>query len=134
MTHIAPYRRRGACLFLMLVMATSCADGASDQPAASSAEASDSVSPVSGETWLAALRVEANPNALDADTGALKDVLGGALVVSPASCFRGLPADVDASAYVLGVQASTQAGLHTLVDEADRDAVFEAQVEVMCTD
>ena len=135
MTQIARHRRRGACLFLLFATAmTACADGSSDTPAASSDVPSVSGSEGTEEAWLAALRVEANPSALDADTAALKDVLGGALIVSPASCFQGLPADVDASSYVLGVQTSTQSELHALVAEIDRKPLFEAQVTVMCTD
>ena len=70
----------------------------------------------------------------DTPAAALKDVVGGALIVSPTSCFQGLPADVDASSYVLGVQTSTQSELHALVAEIDRKPLFEAQVTVMCTD
>ena len=135
MTQIARHRRRGACLLLLFAAAmTACADASSDTPAASSGVPSVSGGVGTEEAWLAALRVESNPSALDADTAELKDVLGGALIVSPTSCFQGLPADVDASSYVLGVQASTQSELHALVAEIDREPQFEAQVTVMCTD
>ncbi len=98
-------------------------------------------SPPSGSTatsspgsWLAALRVERDPDALDADTSELSDVLGGSLVVSPVSCFRGLPPDVDPSAYVLGVVAPDRAELDDLVRLTHREPLFEAEVDVLCTD
>jgi hypothetical protein len=132
MTQITRQRRRAACLSLLLLASTACANGAANPSAASSTGHTISASP--GDTWLAGLRVEADPDALDADTGALKDVLGGALIVSPASCFRGLPAEVDATAYVLGVQASTQEELRALVVQTERDPVFEVRVQMLCTD
>jgi hypothetical protein len=132
MSHVSRHRRRAARLCLSLVAATACANGSADPPAASSTGVI--VSPSPGDTWLAALRVEADPDALDADTRDLKDVLGEALIVSPASCLRGLPADVDVTAYVLGVQASTQAELRTLVARTHLDPAFEVPVQVLCID
>lgn len=85
-------------------------------------------------TWLAGLRVERDPGALDDDTSELRDVLGGSLVVSPTSCFRGLPPDVDASAYVLGVVARDRIELDDLVGRTHREPLFEAEVDVLCTD
>jgi hypothetical protein len=85
-------------------------------------------------TWLAALRVARDPDALDADTAELRDVLGGSLVVSPASCFVGLPPDVDGSDYVLGVVAPDRAGLDDVVGSLGREPLFEAEVAVLCTD
>jgi hypothetical protein len=131
MRQISRHRRRAACLCLSLVAATACANPPANRPAASSVGV---VSPSSGDTWLAALRVEADPDALDADTRDLKDVLGEALIVSPASCLRGLPADVDTTAYVLGVQAPTQAELRILVARTHRDPAFEVPVQVLCID
>jgi hypothetical protein len=83
---------------------------------------------------VAVLRVEADPNALDADTRDLKDVLGGALLVSPAACLVGLGPEVDASAYILGIQAPTQAELRSLVAMTDRDPMLEFRVDMLCTD
>jgi hypothetical protein len=135
MRQISRHRRRATWLCLSLVAATACAKGAASPPANRPAASSVGVvSPSPGDTWLAALRVEADPDALDADTRDLNDVLGEALIVSPASCLRGLPADVDATAYVLGVQASTQAELRTLVARTHRDPAFEVLVQVLCID
>jgi hypothetical protein len=132
MTQITRQRRRAACLLLLLLASTACANEAANPSSASSTGETVSASP--GDTWLAGLRVEADPDALDADTGALKDVLGGALIVSPASCFRGLPAEVDATAYILGVQASSQEELRALVVQTERDPLFEVRVQMLCTD
>jgi hypothetical protein len=131
MTQIGRRMRRAACLAALLLASTACANEASPSatPPTRAPASADA-----GGTWLAALHVDADPNALDADTRALKDVLGGALIVAPASCFRGLPATVDASAYVLGVQASTQEDLRALVVRTDRDPVFEVRVQMLCTD
>jgi hypothetical protein len=85
-------------------------------------------------TWLAALRVAPDPDALDAETAELRDVLGGSLVVSPASCLAGLPPEVDDSDYVLGVVASDRAELDDVVGSLDREPLFEAEVAVLCTD
>ncbi len=144
MTRIAPRRRRAASLGLLLLAATACAEAStpSTTPApttsptevSASADVSASASPFVVDIWMAALRVEADPNALDADTRDLKDVLGGALLVSPAGCFLGLPPEVDASAYVLGIQAPTQTALDTLVAKSEREPVFEGQVQMLCTD
>jgi hypothetical protein len=134
MTHNPRCRRRAACLCLLLAAATACANGSTNPPTGSSTRVTDSPSPAPGDTWLAGLRVEDDPNALDADTRDLRGVLGGALIVSPASCFRGLPAEVDATAYVLGVQASTQAELRTLVAQTERDPAFEVRVQMLCMD
>jgi hypothetical protein len=126
------FRRSAAVLVALCVSASlaACA-GESARVTASSAPASSA--PATG-TWLAVLRVERDPDALDADTKALTDVLGSSLVVSPASCFRGLPSDVDGSSYVLGVIASDRAELDELVGRTDRDPVFRVEVEVLCTD
>lgn len=137
MTQISPRRRRAALLGLLLLVATACAEPSTPSttpPPASSTGVSSSPIPVLVDTWVAGLRVEADPNALDADTQDLKDVLGGALIVSPAQCMVGLPPDVDPSSYVLGIQAPTQAELNALVAKTERDPEFEVKVQMLCTD
>ena len=123
-----------ACLSTAMAACT----GQSGPPAspATSVRASDPASPdpASTTTWLAALRVESEPDALDEDTQALTDVLGGSLVVSPAACLRGLPAEVEGSAYVLGVVAPDRAKLDDLVARTDRDPIFRLEVEILCSD
>ena len=106
-------------------------------PPSSSETASPSAPPsasLAERGWLAALRVEREPDALDADTRALAGVLGGALVVSPASCLGGLPGDVDPAAYVLGVIAPDPATLDDLVGRTDLEPLFRGEVLLVCTD
>ena len=110
--------------------------GVSSSPAspaspAAAASASDAP-PVS--SWLAGLRVERDPDALDEDTQTLMGVLGGSLVVSPASCFDGLPDTVGPSTYVLGAVAPTQDRLDALIAQANLEPMFRVEVEVLCTD
>lgn len=100
-------------------------------PASSSSTATD---PSAARSWLAGLRVERDPDALDDDTQALTDVLGSSLVVSPASCLRGLPDGVGSSTYVLGAVASTPEELDGLIARTGREPLFEVEVEVLCTD
>jgi hypothetical protein len=124
--------RRSAVVLVALCLPTALAACAGERtPAASPVTAS---SGSTSSTWLAVLRVEREPDALDADTQALTDVLGGSLVVSPASCLRGLPHSVDTSSYVLGVVAADRAKLDDLVGRTDRDPVVRVEVEVLCTD
>ena len=124
--------RRSAAVLVVLCLSASLAACAGERTPAASPVTASSVSATT--TWLAVLRVERDPDALDADTQALTDVLGGSLVVSPASCLRGLPQSVDASSYVLGVVAADRAELDELVARTDRDPVVRVQVEVLCTD
>ena len=119
-----------AVVCLSLAM-SACAGEPERTGAASFATATD---PSPATTWLAGLRVERDPDSLDEDTQALTDVLGGALVVSPASCLRGLPDDVGSFTYVLGAVAPTQAELDDLIARTGREPLFEVEVEVLCTD
>ena len=125
--------RRSTAVLIALCLSASLAACAGERitPASSRVTAS---SASASTTWLAALRVAREPDALDADTQALTDVLGGSLVVSPASCLRGLPPGIDPSSYVLGVVASDRTELDELVARTDRDPVFRVEVEVLCTD
>jgi hypothetical protein len=112
---------------------TACA-GETIPPASSTSGTSRSVGPRATTDWLAVLRVEPAPDALDGDTAALTGALGGALMVSPASCLRGLPDDVGASTYVLGVVAPDRATLDELLARADLDPLFRVEVQILCTD
>ena len=134
-------RRTGSSLVAaaaVWVSVTMVACGDEPAPLSSSSSAPASSAPATSDvpatTWLAGLRVERDPDALDRDTRALTDVLGGSLVVSPASCLEGLPRDVDRSEYVLGAVAPTRAELDGLVASTGRDALFVTEVEVLCTD
>ena len=58
--------------------------------------------------WLAVFRTETDVHELDADTTAVKAIVGGAIVVSPVNCFDGLTVDDPGTTYVLGVVAPTK--------------------------
>ena len=131
-------RVRAAAMIVLACLSTGPAacsgePGASSSPASSptSVSASDA-SPAS--SWLAGLRVESDPDALDDDTHELMDVLGGSLVVSPASCLDGLPDAVGPASYVLGAVAPTRARLDELIAQANLEPMFRVEVEVLCTD
>jgi hypothetical protein len=100
--------------------------------------ASDSPSPDattgSVEKWIAVFRTEADPRDMGDDTADVLAVVGGAIVVSPAACFEGLPADILLDSYVLGVVAPTKEALDEIVAEVERAVIFEGQVRTMCLD
>ena len=125
--------RRSTAVLIALCLSASLAACAGESSTLGSSSVTASSAPAA-TTWLAALRVAREPDALDADTQALTDVLGGSLVVSPASCLRGLPPGIDPSTYVLGVVAPDRTELDELVARTDRDPVFRVEVEVLCTD
>ena len=127
-------RRSAAALLALCVSASLAACAGERTPASPSVAASSLTASSASHTWLAVLRVERDPDALDADTTALTDVLGTSLVVSPASCLRGLPSDVDTQSYVLGVIATDRAELDDLVARTDLDPVASVEVEVLCSD
>jgi hypothetical protein len=126
-------RATALAIVCLSVALTACAKTA---PPASPGPSSASVSgaPATTTGWLAALRVEPEPDALDEDTKTLTGELGGALVVSPASCLGGLPAEVGASTYVLGVIAPDRATLDELLARTDLEPLFRVEVQVLCTD
>ena len=86
------------------------------------------------EKWIAVFRTEADPRDMSEDTADVLAVVGGAIVVSPAACFEGLPADIPLDSYLLGVVAPTKDALDEIVAEVDRTVIFEGQVRTMCLD
>jgi hypothetical protein len=86
------------------------------------------------EKWIAVFRTEADPHNMSEDTADVLSIVGGSIVVSPAACFEGLPADILLDSYVLGVVAPTMDALDEIVAEVDRTVIFEGQVRTMCLD
>lgn len=84
--------------------------------------------------WLAVFRTATDVQALDADTAAVKAIVGGAIVVSPVNCFEGLTVDDPGTTYVLGVVAPSKEQLDALVERVGRTAVFVGRVRTMCLD
>ena len=101
--------------------------GRSDGPSPSGATGSV-------QKWIAVFRTEGDPRDMRDDTAEVLAIVGGSIVVSPAACFDGLPADLPLDAYVLGVVAPTKAALDEIVAEVHRTAIFEGQVRTMCLD
>lgn len=107
----------------------------SHSPAPTSVPASPSaVLPLGTRVWLGGLRVAADPRELNADTQVLLSRVDGATVVTPASCFEGLPAGFKPSDYIMGIVAGTQAELDRLVATSGFDALFQVRVRVLCVD
>ena len=83
---------------------------------------------------LAVFRTASDVRELDADTAAVKEIVGGAIVVSPVNCFDGLPVDDPETTYVLGVVAPSREQLDALVDRVGRPTIFAGYVRTMCLD
>jgi hypothetical protein len=86
--------------------------------------------------WLAGLRVEADPEDLQADTQAIMEAAGTAIFVGPVSCFDSVPAEFVPSpdAYVLGLVAPSREELDQAVDRVGREPIFVVQVTNTCVD
>jgi hypothetical protein len=105
----------------------------SARPSARSSSVGPSATSPETPEWIAVLRVEGDPNDLDADTARLAPALGAAFRASPVQCFRGLPTDVG-TGYLLGVVAGTRSELRRLVSRAGRRPLFQGRVEELCID
>lgn len=107
----------------------------SASPAPTSVSASPSpIPPLGTRVWLGGLRVASDPRKLNADTQLLLTRVDGATVVTPASCFEGLPAGLTPSDYIMGVVAGTKDELDQLVATSGFEVLFEVRVRVLCVD
>ncbi len=108
--------------------------GAAPDPATGSA----AIPTIAGPTpaWLAAFRIEADSNALNADTQAIMDMAGPAIFAGPVACFEGFPSEraPTSDAYVLGVIAPTRTEVEAAVERVGRDPLFVVRVTVTCVD
>ncbi|MFN8234279.1 MAG: hypothetical protein U0V56_12685, partial [Actinomycetota bacterium] len=104
-----------------LLLLSACSDDPGSQGSGTGAPtgAPTGVTGPSGPTlgprpvWLAAFRVEADPNALDADTQAIMEAAGPAIFTGPVACFQGFPEGFAPTpdAYVMGVISPTREGV-----------------------
>jgi hypothetical protein len=123
---------RGCLAVLVAVTLTACASNAGTPRT--------SPSPSTGGTafvtvWLAGLRIEADPNDLDADTQELLATVPSSLVVAPLMCFKGLPEDVPGEdAYLLGLESESRTELDRVLAETGRDPLFIVRVRDFCVD
>jgi hypothetical protein len=135
-----PVRRaaRGAARWFTaawIVTAIACA--ASSTPAGTPPQTTAiTLGPTS--VWLAVYDTAADPQDLSAERhqmlSALGDALEGAVVISPAGCFDGLPDRVDGHVYVLALQQAERWYVRTLAEQLDGHPRFVAEVTVTCTD
>lgn len=123
-----------AILSLAVVTGCSNADGDGILDLRASGSASPDAATGSVAKWIAVFRTEADPRDMGEDTADVLAVVGGAIVVSPAGCFEGLPGDILLDSYVLGVVAPTKDALDEIVAEVDRTVIFEGRVRTMCLD
>ena len=118
----------------IVVALTACAKAAETIDLTSPTGAPTTGGPGSVTEWIGVLRTEADVARLNDDTAAVKAIVNGAIVVSPAACFDGLPASFGSGDYVLGVLSPTREDLDRLLDELGRPTIFEGQVSTMCLD
>lgn len=126
-------RRLGPAPQLMLALAivlTACGGdrGTVDHPPAAPSDPS-----ASDARWLAVIEAAPRADDLDALTQRVRDPLGHALVVSPVSCFEGLPEGAG-DGYVIGAVAGSREEAELLVEGAGEPVLFTASVTILCTD
>lgn len=135
----------GVCVAVCLVALLSVGCGSEAGTGASSGAGSgttptkDTVTPSSDpspssepDLWIAVIAA-GDPEDLDDETQALRDTLGPALIVSPVSCFEGLP-DQARDGYILGAVGQTREAAETAALNADRSPLFVVAVTTACTD
>jgi hypothetical protein len=124
---------RGCLAILVTIALTACGSDTGTSQTAPSPSIGEGTAFVT--VWLAALRIEADPNDLDAETQELLATVPSALVVAPLVCFKGLPEDVAGQdAYVLGLESESMTELDRVVAETGRDPLFVVRVRDFCVD
>ncbi len=124
---------RGCLAVLVAIALTACGSNAGTPRTTPSPTIGEGTAFVT--VWLAALRIEGDPNDLDADTQQLLATVPSALVVAPLVCFKGLPEDVAGQdAYVLGLESESMTELDRVVAETGRDPLFVVRVRDFCVD
>lgn len=136
-------RRARVAVVAALLLLSGCSDDTG--PASGSGAVTGSTGPAGstvgsapgpGPVWLAAFRVEADANALDADTQAILDAAGPAIFAGPVACFQDFPEGVAPSsdAYVLGVIASTRDQVDEAVARVGLTPIFVERLTNTCVD
>lgn len=135
-----PGARAIATMIAMAALLAACRGGTGAGPtvaASSPSEAPTSVStspsqvrPLGTRVWLAGLRVASDPRDFNQDTQLIMSRVDGALVETPAICFKGLPEGIAATDYIMGVVAGTHAELDQFITASGFDALFEVRVRV----
>lgn len=118
----------GLLLIVVIALAGCGGGGETTEPSAL-----PSVPPAADERWLSVIEAAPRADDLDALTRRVRDSLGPALVVSPVSCFEGLPA-VAGEGYVIGAIAQSPDEAERLVSDTGEPVLFTASVTILCTD
>lgn len=130
-------RRAGATAFAIAATAVAlaaCSRSADTIDLTSPTATSGDGGSASVTEWLGVLRTEKVVARLNDDTAAVRAIVHGSIVASPAACFDGLPASFEPDSYLLGVVAPTKEELDQLVARTGRSTIFEGQVRTMCLD
>jgi hypothetical protein len=114
--------------FVAIVLAGCASERGPADPAPTRPEPSPS-----DARWLGVIEVASRADDLDATTQRVRDLLGPALVVSPVSCFEGLP-ERAGDGYVIGAVAGSREEAELLVEQAGEPVLFTASVTIVCTD
>lgn len=120
---------RAGFLVVMVIALAGCGGGGE------TAEPSTppSVPPTADERWLSVIEAAPRADDLDALTRRVRDSLGPSLVVSPVSCFEGLPV-VAGEGYLIGAIAQSPDEAERLVSDTGEPVLFTASVTMLCTD
>jgi hypothetical protein len=90
------------------------------------------------QVWVAVYDTAADPQELASErtqiVAALGDALEGAVVISPAGCFDGLPTTIRTGNYVLALQQAERVYVRALAEQLDGHPRFVGEVTVSCTD
>ena len=119
----------------LILIAAACArqaPRAGDASPSSSPSRTTEPTPVS--TWLVVLRVAPDPAGVRDEATALAAVLGGAIQVSPGSCFTGIPARFGGDRYILGATGASRAEVDGYAADAQIEPLFEGLVQQVCVD
>lgn len=123
---------------VLVVLAIACRSATQPPVSTTSASAPSPSILSSADMWVAVLDVADAPGSLSAGRGAivreLGDALEGAVVVSPVSCFDGLPPDETGDSYVLAIQQSSRAEVRALASQTSAEPRFVGPVHLLCTD
>jgi hypothetical protein len=122
--------------FVSLVLATvSCGEGGATRAGGSPATAPpvrSGAAPAAETLWIAGIAFADDPNELDPLTQRLLGSVGTATIVGPTSCYEGIPESVIEGSYLAAVAAGSEDELAEVVDASGQEALFEAEVGVVC--
>jgi hypothetical protein len=127
--------RRAAVVAVLAL--TACASPSAHTALSGEPPVSTAPAGTAREVWVGVLDAAGDPARLTAARrdvlAALGDVLEGSVVISPAACLEGLPADVG-DGYVLAIQRDTRDEVRALASLLPRAPTFTGDVTLLCSD